>query len=187
MKKIMILLTLLVNTYMLKSQVAVGHRDNSNQPVLEISSQDLLPLVQSSFKNYQNVTIERLELSDNPAVEGYLPSLIITISFSEPNSLSSKLGISFQYMLKYDRINNRYGGSEQEPIAVGPKQCLFENCVGCRPVRDDKGKITNCTPCLPTSPNQNYYCKIGREDITVDVITALTGLITSITGLIGVL
>jgi hypothetical protein len=186
MKNSILILALLLNVFVSKSQISVGHRDQLNQPVLDINPVVFQPLVQESFSKFQNVSIANIELSDNPLVEGYLPSLIITVSFSEPENSASKLGVSLQYMLNYDKVNNRYGGIEQEPIAVGPKQCLFENCVGCRAVKNEKGKIVDCSPCTPTNTTASYFCKIGREG-TVEVIEALTGLLSALTGLLGVL
>jgi hypothetical protein len=186
MKKSIIIVALLLHIFVLKSQIYVGHRDQLNQPVLDINPEVFQPLVQKSFNKFQNVSISNIELSDNPLVEGYLPSLIIKISFSEPENPSLKLGVSLQYMLNYDKVNNRYGGIEQEPIAIGPKQCLWENCIGCMEIKDENGKIVNCSSCFPTDPMARFYCKIGREG-TVEVIEALTGLLTAITGLIGVL
>ncbi len=170
------------------SQINAGHRDAAGNPVMDVTQADILPLVNQSFSEFSNVTIENLELSDDPAVPDYIPSLFITVSYQKPSEPDQTYAVTFQYILTYDPVTNNYIDSDQDGIVNGGrKYCFKRNCVGCKEIRDEKGRLTGCTTCIPvtngngpnTSSYECYPVTVGGNN-AAEIIGAITSLIGAI-------
>jgi hypothetical protein len=191
MKNIVFILSMLFMSGICNAQTitSFGHR-NGLEPVLDFKVQDLEPIVQQSFAQFKDVHVASMELSDDPSKPDYMPSLIITIGFKETDNAVDEIFASFQFALKYDPVNNQYGDADLDPIANGGKYCARQNCVGCHPVKNDKGKIEDCSDCLPlpngNGPNeQPYFCELRRVEggNGIGILTAIASVLTALGGL----
>ena len=174
-----------------QNAVSFGHRDGNN-PIMDVQLQKIESLVQKSFVDFKDVHLVSAELNDQPEISDYLPSIVLQVSYREnaENENVQENTITFQFMLKYDPVNNGYFPSYGDPIVNGGRTCKATNCKGCnKPVYDKDGKIVGCGECTPVfngnGPNsKEYSCTVVRPgDIIVNGLNAISSELLHLFGL----
>lgn len=163
----------------------IGHRDANNNAVLDITSSTLFPSINAemTLRGFSNVQITYLDISDNVNVAGYFQSIGIKVVYDDGENKG--LSISLLYPISYSPLNNIYTLKDYEllPIMDGGRPdknfCVATNCVGCASIRNDKGKLTGCTDCNPSSIDMPFSCTVENTAGTGAgrVLTALGGIL----------
>lgn len=191
MKKVMLsLLSAFLFFGTMNAQVYAGHRENGIQ-VIDISTEQIQSVIQPMMSEFSEVEVVDAFISDNIEIPDYLPSLIVSVKFKKNGDLNNFYKITFQYYLEYDALINKYIDKNQDDVGQvegGKKRyCVAQNCTGCASLRDEKGRLIDCTPCSPIDPTtKNYRCGPNDKDNagTADILTGIASIIAAIGDLI---
>lgn len=153
----------------------IGYRNASDNPIIDINLQDIENHFTQQLINEgaKNVVFDTVFINDNNLMPDYYPSLNIQFTFTideivSGDTVENSYTAGICYTLFYDNAENKYLLLDENdyPTEVngGRFACIRENCVGCKGIFGDKGKLMDCDICLPTTPGQEYSC--GMQKIT---------------------
>ena len=178
-------LSMVLSSFLSAQSTQIGHRDEHKRPMLDISPNVLLAKIESemAIRGFTNVQIASLDISDDVGNPDYFMSMGIKVRYDD--GVQTNLSISLLVPLSYNAVTNVYTVFDYRllPVQDGGRPdknfCVAVNCVGCESLRNEKGKLLGCSPCIPGSPNISSSC--GPEN------TAGTGAKRILDGLGGIL